>query len=149
VQVDENIVLLRDRLKQLYEHPPAGRVLSVESLDVAAKRLCQQMDVFNGGITGAPKFPNVPVIELLWRAYARSTMPQFAQAVETALINMCQGGIYDHLGGGFARYAVDEYWLVPHFEKMLYDNAQLVDILTLQYPHVRNAVYRARIEETI
>src|SRR6185436_9303016 len=125
------------------------RVLSVESLDVAAKRLCQQMDVFNGGITGAPKFPNVPVLEMLWRAYARSTMPQFAQAVETALINMCQGGIYDHLGGGFARYAVDEYWLVPHFEKMLYDNAQLVDIMTEVYRETGSPLYRARVAETV
>jgi len=149
MQVSENINLLRDRLTQLYEHPPAGRMLSIENLDVAAKRLCQAMDVFSGGMNGAPKFPNVPVLELLWRAYIRTTLPQFSQAVDTALMNMSQGGIYDHLGGGFARYSTDEYWLVPHFEKMLYDNAQLVDILTLAYPHVRNAVYRARIEETI
>jgi uncharacterized protein YyaL (SSP411 family) len=83
------------------------------------------------------------------RGYLRTTLPQFSQAVDTALMNMSQGGIYDHLGGGFARYSTDEYWLVPHFEKMLYDNAQLVDILTLAYPHMRNAVYRARVEETV
>jgi uncharacterized protein YyaL (SSP411 family) len=148
-QVIENSKLLRERLKQLYEHPAASRALSVESLDVAAKRLCQQMDVFNGGLIGAPKFPNTPVIELLWRAYTRSNMPQFAQAVDTALMNICRGGIYDHLGGGFARYSVDEYWLVPHFEKMLYDNAQLVELLTLVYPHRREPLYRARVEETV
>src|SRR6185503_18849936 len=93
-QVAENIKLLRDRLTQLYEHAPAGRAMSVEALDMAAKRQCQMMDVFNGGMTGTPKFPNVPVLELLWRAYTRTTLPQFAQAVETALMNMSQGGIY-------------------------------------------------------
>ncbi|MBI1210277.1 MAG: DUF255 domain-containing protein [Alphaproteobacteria bacterium] len=148
-QVAENINLLRGRLTQLYEHLPAGRMLTMQALDIAAKRQCQLMDVFNGGMTGAPKFPNVPILELLWRAYNRTTLPQFSQAVDTALINMCQGGIYDHLGGGFARYSVDEYWLVPHFEKMLYDNAQLIDILSLVYPHQRNPIYRARVEETI
>ncbi len=149
-QVSENIALLRDRLNKIFAGQPPSRVgLSIDAIDVAAKRLCQQMDVFNGGVAGAPKFPNVPVLELLWRAYTRSVMPQFAQAVDTALANMCQGGIYDHLGGGFSRYSVDEYWLVPHFEKMLYDNAQLVEILTLLWPHARNPIYRARIEETI
>ena len=148
-QVSQNIALLRDRLNQVFAGRPAAQALPVEAIDIAAKRLCQQMDVFNGGITGAPKFPNVPVLELLWRAYTRSAMPQFAQAVETALTNMCQGGIYDHLGGGFSRYSVDEYWLVPHFEKMLYDNAQLIEILTLLWPHSSNPIFRVRIEETI
>ncbi len=148
-RVSENITLLRDRLTQTFAGRPAGRSLSVEALDLAARRTCQMMDVFNGGIAGAPKFPNVPLLELLWRAYARLSMPQFARAVETSLMNMCNGGIYDHLGGGFSRYSVDEYWLVPHFEKMLYDNAQIVDVLTLLWPHMRNPIYRARIEETI
>ena len=62
---------------------------------------------------------------------------------------MCQGGIYDHLGGGFARYSTDARWLVPHFEKMLYDNAELVDLLTLVWQETRNPLYRQRIEETI
>src|SRR3546814_12995568 len=62
---------------------------------------------------------------------------------------MCQGGIYDHLGGGFARYAVDDRWLVPHFEKMLYDNAQLVDILTLVWQDTKSELYARRVEETV
>ncbi len=66
-----------------------------------------------------------------------------------ALDAMCQGGIYDHLGGGFARYSTDARWLVPHFEKMLYDNAELVDLLTLVWPETRNPLYRQRIEETL
>ncbi len=79
----------------------------------------------------------------------RTGAAQFFQLVQTSLDNMCMGGIYDHVGGGFARYATDERWLVPHFEKMLYDNAQLVDVLTLVWQQNRNPLYRDRIEETI
>ena len=61
---------------------------------------------------------------------------------------MCQGGIYDHLGGGFARYATDNEWLIPHFEKMLYDNAQLIDLLTLVWQETKSPLYAARIAET-
>ena len=63
--------------------------------------------------------------------------------------NICQGGLYDHLGGGFARYSVDAAWLVPHFEKMLYDNAQLVDLLTRLWRTTKNPIYAARIAATI
>src|SRR3546814_15890216 len=62
---------------------------------------------------------------------------------------MCQGGIYDHLGGGFARYTVDARWLVPHFEKMLYDNAQLIEVLTWLWQDTRNPLYETRLRETV
>ena len=73
----------------------------------------------------------------------------FRHAVELTLTRMCQGGIYDHLGGGFARYAVDERWLVPHFEKMLYDNAQLIDLLTWAWQETGNPLYETRVRETV
>jgi len=118
-------------------------------LDMSAIHIAQRFDIFYGGPTGAPKFPTTTSLELLWRAYLRTGAAQFFQVVQTSLDNMCMGGIYDHVGGGFARYATDERWLVPHFEKMLYDNAQLVDVLTLVWQHNRNPLYRDRIEETI
>src|SRR3546814_11140165 len=65
------------------------------------------------------------------------------------MTKMCQGGIYDHLGGGFARYAVDAQWLVPHFEKMLYDNAQLVEVLTWLWQDTRDPLYEQRLRETV
>ncbi len=67
----------------------------------------------------------------------------------TTLEQMCQGGIYDHLGGGFARYSVDELWLVPHFEKMLYDNALLIDLMTEVWRETQSPLYAARIAETV
>ena len=148
-QVTKNTQTLTNGLAQLFEQNRPGQQLDPATLDAAMKRLCQQIDVFHGGMMGAPKFPNAPVIELMWRAYLNSSLPQFAHAVDMSLVNMCQGGIYDHLGGGFARYSVDDRWLVPHFEKMLYDNAQLVDVLSLVWLNTRNPTYKARVEETV
>jgi len=116
--------------------------------DEIAVRLGQRFDIFFGGVTGAPKFPSTGLVELLWRAYLRTGAEQFNQLVQTALSNMSMGGIYDHLGGGYARYAIDDRWLVPHFEKMLYDNAQIIDILSLVWQHNRSPLFRARVAET-
>ena len=93
---------------------------------------------------GAPKFPNAQLYELLWRAGLRSGDTRYFDAVAHTLERICEGGIYDHLGGGFSRYSVDEKWLVPHFEKMLYDNAQLLELLPLACSaHRQRAVPRA------
>ncbi|HEX4159991.1 MAG TPA: thioredoxin domain-containing protein [Rhizomicrobium sp.] len=117
-------------------------------LDQSAIRIGQRFDIFYGGLTGAPKFPNTGLIELLMRAHLRTGVPQFLQLVLTTLEHMALGGMYDHIGGGFARYVTDERWMVPHFEKMLYDNAQLIDLYTLAWQHNRSATYRDRVEET-
>jgi uncharacterized protein YyaL (SSP411 family) len=118
-------------------------------IDQAAIRVAQRFDIFFGGMLGAPKFPTMPLVEMLHRAYLRSGVSQFALVSQTTLGHIIMGGIYDHLGGGFSRYATDERWIQPHFEKMLYDNAQIVDMLTLAWQQDRNPVYRLRIEETI
>ena len=118
-------------------------------LDVASIHIAQRFDLFYGGLTGAPKFPQAALTEVLWRAYLRSGAPQFAQLVQTTLDNICLSGLYDHIGGGFHRYTVDERWMVPHFEKMIYDNAVLVDLLTLVSQQNRIPLYRARVEETL
>ncbi len=148
-QVAKNAQTLRTGLTQAFEVNRSGPQLDPTTLDMVMKRVCQQFDVFHGGILGAPKFPNAPSIELLWRAYLNTTVPQFLHAVDMSLTTMSQGGIYDHLGGGYARYSTDERWFVPHFEKMLYDNAQMIDILTNVWLQQRNPTYRARIEETV
>ena len=86
---------------------------------------------------------------LLWRAGLRYGLANPVAAVALTLTQIAQGGIYDHLGGGFARYSVDERWLVPHFEKMLYDNAQLIDIMTEAWRETKSPLYAQRIDETI
>ena len=116
---------------------------------VVAEKLTELMDPENGGIRGAPKFPQVPLLTLMWRAHLRTGRDEFAAPVTRALDHMSEGGIYDHLGGGFARYSVDEFWLAPHFEKMLYDNALLIDLLTLAWAETRKPLYERRVRETV
>ncbi len=85
----------------------------------------------------------------MWRAGLRTGEARYFAAVEISLDHICEGGIYDHLGGGFSRYSVDERWLVPHFEKMLYDNAQLLELLAIAYQRSGKALYRQRAHETV
>jgi len=118
-------------------------------LDNAATSIARATDPTHGGLRGAPKFPQCAMLEFIWRAGARSGDQRFFVTAELALTRMSEGGIYDHLGGGYARYSVDERWLVPHFEKMLYDNAQILDLLALDFSRTRNPLFRQRAEETV
>ena len=147
-RIAKNVEALREGLQKL-SRPRAGTGISIALLDQIAEQLAQRVDPFRGGIGGAPKFPQCGILEQLWRAWRRSGKEPFRKAVQVSLDNMCQGGIYDHLGGGFARYSVDERWLVPHFEKMLYDNAALVELLTLAWQDGENPLYARRVAETI
>ncbi|HEY0235472.1 MAG TPA: thioredoxin domain-containing protein [Afipia sp.] len=118
-------------------------------LNNAATSIARATDPVNGGLRGAPKFPQCSMLEFLWRAGARTGDERFFISTSLALTQMSQGGIYDHLGGGYARYSVDDKWLVPHFEKMLYDNAQILDMLALDYARAPNPLYRERAVETV
>lgn len=113
------------------------------------QRLAGAVDPQSGGLRGAPKFPQWSVFWLLWRGAIRYDNESAKAAVITTLRNICQGGIYDHLGGGFARYSVDERWLVPHFEKMLYDNALLIELLTEVWRETQEPLFKVRIAETV
>jgi uncharacterized protein YyaL (SSP411 family) len=114
-------------LKALADLP---EVDPTDRLDDAVKALTKDFDAVNGGWGGAPKFPQSMSIELLLREHLRSGAREPRLVAEKTLDAMAAGGIYDHLGGGFARYSTDAAWLVPHFEKMLYDNAQLARVYT-------------------
>ena len=129
---------------------PKGRVvIGAGDLDRAADQLLGVIDPVNGGIRGAPKFPQSMILEFLWRAGERTNNNRCFAAVELTLARICEGGIYDHLGGGFSRYSVDERWLVPHFEKMLYDNALLLELLALAYLRSSNDLFARRAHETV
>ena len=123
--------------------------LTIDLIDQVAAQVHSIVDPVRGGLQGAPKFPQVPIFQLLWRHYLRVGDTVSRNHTLVTLRNICQGGIYDHLGGGFARYSVDARWLAPHFEKMLYDNAQLLDLLTSVWQHTKDDLFRIRIEETI
>ncbi|MEC9368591.1 MAG: thioredoxin domain-containing protein [Pseudomonadota bacterium] len=129
--------------------PQAQGQITEGLLADAARRLTALFDSQHGGLQGAPKFPQSPLLDFLWRAAIRYADADARDAVLLTLTNICQGGIYDHLRGGFARYSVDAQWLVPHFEKMLYDNAQLIDALTEAWRETRDPLYAERVSETI
>ncbi len=123
--------------------------LNTSVLDNLSIRIAQRYDIFFGGMTGTQKFMQPQLIELLWRAYLRTGMPQFVQVASKTLDSMLIAGLFDHVGGGFFRYATDERWMIPHFEKIAADNAQIIDIALSFWQHNRNALSQARIEETI
>jgi uncharacterized protein YyaL (SSP411 family) len=147
-QIEQNRAALLSRLAE--KARPAGKVtIGLKELDAAAMQVGNMFDPINGGLRGAPKFPQPAILEMLWRAGLRTNDPRFFETVEHSLERMCEGGIYDHLGGGFSRYSVDERWLVPHFEKMLYDNAQLLELLALAYQRNGKALFATRARETV
>src|SRR5437870_1268466 len=146
--IEQNRSALMARLAETAR--PADRVvIGPTELDRAAVQLGGMMDPVNGGTRGAPKFPQPMLLEFFWRAGLRTGEARYFNVVELTLERICQGGIYDHLGGGFSRYSVDERWLVPHFEKMLYDNAQLLELLALAHQRSGKSLYRARAQETV
>ena len=147
-KIEQNRVALLARLAE--KARPAGKVtVGASELDVAAGQIGNMFDPVNGGLRGAPKFPQPAMLEMLWRAGMRTGDARFFETVEHSLERMSAGGIYDHLGGGFSRYSVDDRWLVPHFEKMLYDNAQLLELLALAFQRSCNPVFRERALETV
>ncbi len=147
--VRQNVVALRGALAK-QSSPPAlsGQIPSDIGVRVATQ-LVEHVDFTLGGFGGAPKFPQPSLFELFWRAHVETGDEKLGRAVTVTLDRMAQGGIYDHVGGGYARYSVDERWLAPHFEKMLYDNAQLVELMTTVWQKTRSRLYAERIAETI
>jgi hypothetical protein len=147
-RVTSNTTALKDALARLAT-PARPQELSPAFVTDAARRLTQAFDTIHGGFAGAPKFPQGPMLHLLWRQSLAGDDQAIRQAVLHTLANISQGGIYDHLGGGFARYSVDALWLVPHFEKMLYDNAQLIALLSDAWADTHNPLFAARVFETV
>ncbi|SDH60525.1 thioredoxin domain-containing protein [Roseospirillum parvum] len=151
-KVAHNAAALTDALtRRAHEVGNSAEELNLcpDLLRQAADGLLPHIDPIHGGLAGAPKFPMPHVFGFLWRMYLRQGNADLARAVLTTLDNICQGGIYDHLGGGFARYATDEIWLVPHFEKMLYDNALMIEVLGTVWATTGSPLYAARVAETV
>jgi hypothetical protein len=115
----------------------------------AADALLRHVDDVHGGIGNAPKFPHTQVFQLLLRQYVVTGRDDLLAAVRLTCARMAAGGMYDHVGGGFHRYSVDEQWLVPHFEKMLYDNAQLPRLYLDAYQVTGDAAFRRVVEDTL
>jgi uncharacterized protein YyaL (SSP411 family) len=132
-----------------YSLPADGSAIPANLLETATGGTRITFDATNGGFGGAPKFPPHGALELLLRQYRHDKSPDTLEMVTTTLDKMAGGGMYDQLGGGFARYAVDARWLVPHFEKMLYDNAQLSQIYLEAFQVTDDPLYRKVATETL
>jgi uncharacterized protein YyaL (SSP411 family) len=122
---------------------------TAELMDTAFESFSRSFDERNGGFGGAPKFPASMSMEFLLRYWKRTGNARALEMVEKTARKMAEGGIYDQLGGGFHRYSVDAVWLVPHFEKMLYDNAQLIRIYTHLFQITRDEFFKRIATETL
>ncbi|MDB5367136.1 MAG: thymidylate kinase [Rhodospirillales bacterium] len=147
-KVAQNRAALSDALTQL-SHARAGKSLDAAIPYRVAQRFAEAVDPDWGGVGSAPKFPNAPILRLLWRAWTQGGDEPARDATLLTLVRIVNGGIYDHLGGGFARYSTDAQWLVPHFEKMLYDNAQLLELLAFAWAGTGAGLFAQRAAETV
>ncbi|MGH2995359.1 MAG: thioredoxin domain-containing protein [Gaiellaceae bacterium] len=143
--IERQAGLLVDAIQETSAQPPSAEPLTTELLTRAVSALRRQFDPEHGGFGGAPKFPPASSLELLLRLRREDAL----EMVRLTLDRMAAGGIYDHLGGGFHRYAVDAVWLVPHFEKMLYDNALLASAYLHAWAVTGEERYRRVVEETL
>ncbi|MBV9044529.1 MAG: thioredoxin domain-containing protein, partial [Alphaproteobacteria bacterium] len=147
-QAMKNAAMFTEQLHNLWNRDMRGP-LDAGIVDFGALRIGQKFDIFFGGITGQMKFPSAVLTEVLWRAFLRSGQPQFMQLASNTLDHILLGGLFDHVGGGFHRYCVDERWLTPHFEKMLNDQGLLIDLMVSFWQFNRNGLCQSRIEDTV
>ncbi len=147
--VEKSVTQILNALERMSKSAETGQVFSKTIIAEGAAKVAQAYDVDNGGLGQAPKFPNAGVYELFLRHYHRSKSARYLEMVTHTLTKMACGGIYDHLGGGFHRYSVDAKWLVPHFEKMLYDNAQLVRIYAHAYKITGEPLFKSVVDESL
>ncbi len=148
-RVEQNVRLITNHVSGRLNAQAESTPIDKDLFDQFAADVYSLIDLSKGGLSGAPKFPNAPFMDTLWLSLLRNGDIAHRDAFLTSLKTMLQGGIYDHLGGGLSRYSVDDNWLVPHFEKMLYDNAQLIRHATYAYGRTQDELLRNRIEETV
>ena len=129
--------------------PKGNGSFSTSLIEQTVGFIHQNFDTTHGGLRGAPKFPQPVLLDFLWRTAWLNKDKALQDHITLTLEKMCLGGIYDQLGGGFARYSTDEEWLAPHFEKMLYDNGLLVSLLTTVWRHEPSPLFERTVRETI
>ncbi len=147
--VRSNAATLIEQINKQARHDGAKAALSIELLETAANGISERFDPAHGGFGPAPKFPSSMTIDYLLRYHNRTGEDRTIDMVNLTLEKMAFGGLYDHVGGGFHRYSTDAHWLVPHFEKMLYDNALLARVYLDAYRVTGRSLYRRVVEETV
>jgi uncharacterized protein len=148
-EITESAAEMTEQLRAITKPAASSGELETRLLDQAARELMRAFDSRHGGFGSAPKFPHPMDLKVLMRHHARTGDSHALHVVRHTLDKMSRGGIYDHLGGGFARYSTDDRWLVPHFEKMLYDNALLASAYLEAFQLTRDAQFGQVARETI
>ena len=149
IEIEAQGAEIVQRLRAINSTNTTAGKLTPKTVKLAFDQLALHFDMTHGGFSGAPKFPGSMNLAFLLRYYSRTGQTSARDFVELSLDKMAYGGMYDQLGGGFHRYSVDERWLVPHFEKMLYDNALLSRLYLEAYQISRKPLYRRIVEETL
>jgi uncharacterized protein YyaL (SSP411 family) len=144
-----NAGTLVKQINQQAQRDSANEALNLELLERASNGISERFDPTHGGFGPAPKFPSSMAIDFLLRYHDRTGEERPLDMANLSLEKMAYGGLYDHVGGGFHRYSTDAYWLVPHFEKMLYDNALLARVYLDAYRVTGRTLYRRIVEETV
>jgi uncharacterized protein len=147
--LDKNTAALREALSRTARLRPADNLVGDAQIERAVRSLASTFDADWGGFGAAPKFPSTMSLDLLLLWYLRTGDEQGHEMVTVSLDAMASGGMYDHIGGGFARYSVDRQWLVPHFEKMLYDQALLLRVYTHAASALGEERWRQVVTETV
>lgn len=148
-RIEGNITALKTHLEKVL-NPDSQNLANDEAIfQRYADTIARRIDTNFGGISGQPKFPNFPFMGMLWTSSKISGQQQHQDLMILSTEKMLNGGIYDHLAGGLSRYSTDQFWLVPHFEKMLYDNAQTIRQSLWAYGVTKDLLFRQRIEEII
>ena len=147
----EQIIQQADKIVQLANQQSltSQGEISADLLHTIGQQFSERFDEFEGGFSQAPKFPNEPLLMLLLDHYKRNPTDEALTMIHTTLKSMASGGLYDVVGGGFHRYSVDNSYLVPHFEKMLYNQAQLAQVYTQAYRLTRDPLYKRVAEATL
>ena len=148
-EVEKSVTEILAALQRMSESHATEKIFAKDIIADSCEQISRAYDSDNGGLGQAPKFPNAGVYELFLRHYHHSRNHRYLEMATHTLTKMAQGGIYDHLGGGFHRYSVDAKWLVPHFEKMLYDNAQLVRVYSQAFKITGQPLFKCVVDETV
>ena len=145
----EKIIAQVSQMKMVFKELNLKNAVIKQDLEPLAEKILQYMDQENGGFKGAPKFPQFYIFDTILYFYLINKKKNFFHVVDKLLKNISSKGIYDHLEGGIARYTVDDKWIVPHFEKMLYDNILFVKILNEFVNHTNDNYFKNKLKQTI
>ncbi len=145
----EKIISQVEQMKMIFNEVNSKNAVLNQDLEPFAEKILQYMDNDNGGFQGAPKFPQFYVFDTIFYFYLKNKKKKFYEVTEKLLKNICSKGIYDQLGGGISRYTVDDKWVVPHFEKMLYDNILFVRLLNFYFEYTKNKYFRSKLVQSI